>query len=68
MIYYRRNVMVNAAPSAIYSPIAKLAVFSSRFLCCGKDLAGRSGARLPTPEKTVAKGTFEIRNYCGAVK
>jgi hypothetical protein len=53
------------------TPIAKLVVFSSRFLCCGEDVPGAERSlpeSLPTSEKIIARGTFEISNYCGAVK
>jgi hypothetical protein len=72
MIYHRRNVMTNAAPSAIYSLLLPNLLyfphdsFAVERMCRGaeRSLPGS----LPTSEKIIARGTFEISNYCGAVK
>jgi hypothetical protein len=69
MIYYRRSVMTNTAPSAIYSLLLpNLLYFPHDSPCCGEDLGAELSGRLPTSEKAVARGTFAISNYCGAVK
>lgn len=40
----------------ILTPIAKLVVFFSRFLCCREDLGAELPEGLATLEKTVAEG------------
>jgi hypothetical protein len=62
--------MTNAAPSAIYSLLLPNLLYSSRFLCCGEDLAERSGAtgKATNTGKDSREETFEISNYCRAVK